>query len=84
MGSSAASFCRQVAALVPDMCFANFMLLKTSKLLLTQQPLKLDKNKHRFGILRIFDVFLTIFENDEILLNKISHRFLVTTKLFGG
>jgi hypothetical protein len=47
---------------------------------------KLDKNKHRFGIRNIldffFDVCLTEFENYQILLNKISHRFLVTAKLF--
>jgi hypothetical protein len=43
------------------------------------------KNKQRFEILRIseiIDVFLTKFENYKILRNKISHRFLVTTKLF--
>ncbi len=41
----------------------------------------------RFGILRIiyfFDVCLTKFKNDQILLNKISHRFLLTAKLFPG
>jgi hypothetical protein len=30
------------------------------------------------------DICLTKFENYLILLNKISHRFLVTTKLFSG
>ncbi len=34
--------------------------------------------------LEIFVVCLTKFENYQILLNKISHRFLVTTKLFSG
>jgi hypothetical protein len=33
---------------------------------------------------RIFDACLTKFENYQILLNKISPRFLVTTKLFSG
>jgi hypothetical protein len=33
---------------------------------------------------KIFDACLTQFENYHILLNKISHRFLVTTKLFSG
>ncbi len=44
-----------------------------------------EKNKHRFGILKIleiFDVHLIKFENNQILLNKSSHRFLPTTKLF--
>ncbi len=31
-----------------------------------------------------FDVGLTKFENYQILLNKISHGFLVTPKLFSG
>ncbi len=44
------------------------------------------KNKHIFGILRTFLMYVcsTKFENDQILLNKISHRFLVTTKLLSG
>jgi hypothetical protein len=74
-GKSAAIFCHQVAAWVTDM-FCNFYLVKS------QQPLKLQKNKHRFGICRILDIFyacLTKFENYQILLNKISHRFPMTT-----
>ncbi len=35
-------------------CFATFILWKITKLLKTEQPLKVVKNKHRFGILRIF------------------------------
>ncbi len=31
-----------------------------------------------------FEVCLTKFKNNQILLNKISHRFLLTTKLFTG
>jgi hypothetical protein len=34
--------------------------------------------------LEFFDVCLTKFENNQILLNKISHVFLLTTKLFTG
>jgi hypothetical protein len=41
-GESAASFCRQVAALLPDM-FCNFHLVKNHKIAKTQQPLKLEK-----------------------------------------
>ncbi len=44
-----------------------------------------EKNKHRFGILRIFfDAHLTKFKDNQILLNKICHRFLLTTKIFTG
>ncbi len=38
----------------------------------------------RFEILRILDIFdacLTKFKNNQILLNKIRHRFLLTNKL---
>jgi hypothetical protein len=30
---------------------------------------------------KFFDVCLTEFKNNQILINKISHRFLLTTKL---
>jgi hypothetical protein len=46
-----------------------------------------ENNKHRFGILRIveiFNVYLTKFKSNHILLNKIRHRFVLTTKLFTG
>jgi hypothetical protein len=47
---------------------------------------KARKNKHKFGVLRvlkIFNVCLTEFiTNIQFLHNKISHRFLLTTKLF--
>ncbi len=33
---------------------------------------------------KIFDVCLNKFENNQILLNKISHRFQATTPLFSG
>jgi hypothetical protein len=43
-GESAASFCRQVAALFPDM-FCSFYLVKNHEIARkkTQQPLKLEK-----------------------------------------
>jgi hypothetical protein len=41
---SAASFCHQAAAWFPDM-FWDFYLVKKHS---TQQPLKPEKNKHRF------------------------------------
>ncbi len=37
--------------------------------------MKAEKNGHKFGILRIFDII-------EILLNLLSHRFLAETKPF--
>jgi hypothetical protein len=40
--------------------FCNFHLVKNLKV--TDQPLKLEKNKHRFGILRILDMFLCMFD----------------------
>ncbi len=42
-----------------QICFATFILQKNAKLQIQiiQQPLKLDKNKHRFEILRILELF---------------------------
>ncbi len=57
-GKSAASFCLQVAAWVSDM-FCNFYLLKNHKIadnsIITEAR---QKNKHRFGILRIFFMYV--------------------------
>ncbi len=47
----------------------------TEKINTYLESLELEKN---------FDVCLNKFENYQILLNKISHRFLATTKLFSG
>ncbi len=41
-----------------------------------------EKNNHRFGIQRW--VYLTKFKNHQILLNKICHSFLLTTKPYTG
>ncbi len=49
-----------------------------AKFLFTPQPLKPEKEEAQFFIL------LTKFNNSQILLNKISHIFQVTTKLFSG
>jgi hypothetical protein len=86
-GKSAASYYRQVAAWV-QVIFYSFNLVKnhkTAKNLTTTNAR--EKNKNRFGILRIlviFYIYFTKFKNNQILLNKISHRFLMTTKLFTG
>jgi hypothetical protein len=47
-----------VAALVPDV-FCNFYLMKNNKIAKTntQQPLKIEKTKHIFGILGILGIF---------------------------
>ncbi len=58
--------------------------MKNHKIANTQQRLKLEK-KHRYGIRRILEkieVCLNKFKNNQILLSKISHRFIPTTKLF--
>ncbi len=76
-----------MAAWVSDM-FCNFYLMKNHKIAINSTTAKArGKNKHLFGILGIlefFDVCLTKFKNNQILLNKISHIFLLTTKLFTG
>jgi hypothetical protein len=75
-GKSAASFCRQVAAWFPDM-FCNFYVVKNHKIAKNSAMTKAGEKKHRFGILRIlefFDVRLTKFRSNKILLNKICHR----------
>ncbi len=53
---SAHGICHQVAAWVPEM-FWGFINWKMTVLLITQKPLKLEKNKHRFAILRIIEIF---------------------------
>jgi hypothetical protein len=47
-------------------------------LLTTQQPLKQERKSAQS--LENFHACLTKFEKQQILLNKISHKFLVTTK----
>jgi hypothetical protein len=57
-------------------------------LLITQQLLKLEKKINTdlvtLGFQNYFVTCLTKFENCHILLNKISHRFLVTVSYLGG
>jgi hypothetical protein len=56
-GISAAIFCHQVAALVPDM-FGNFDLVKNHKNGNNSANTEArEKNKHIFGILRISENF---------------------------
>ncbi len=54
---------------------------------MTQQPLKPDKKLAQIRnpkILEIFNAHCTKFKNNQILVNKFSHQFLATTKLFIG
>ncbi len=80
---SAASFCHQVAAWVSDM-FCNFHLVKNCKIANNLATTEGREKKRISGIHKIFDACLTKLEIYKILLNKISHRFLLATKLFSG
>ncbi len=85
-GKLTASFCRQVAVFLPAM-FCNFYLVKNHKIAYNLATTEARKNKQIFEILRILEIFdasWSKFESYQILLNKISHRFLVTTKLLSG
>jgi hypothetical protein len=74
-GTSGASFCHQVAALVPDM-FYNFYLVKNHKIANNSATIeareKITTHLESLKFQKIFDVCLTKFENYQILLNKIS------------
>jgi hypothetical protein len=65
--------------------FCNFYLVKSHKIAkksaTAEEKISTDLE---FLELKKIDVCLTKFENYQILLNKISHRFQVTTKLFSG
>ncbi len=80
---SAANFSRKVAAWVPGM-FCNFYFVKNHEIAKNSTITKdREKDKHRFGILRILEKFSSIFphnlklKKNQILLNKISHGFLL-------
>ncbi len=61
-GKSSTSFCHQVAACFPDM-FCNFYLVKNPKIAKNSTTTKArEKNKHRFGILRILEFFWCTFD----------------------
>ncbi len=75
------------AAWIPGM-FYNFYLVKnhiiTNNSATTEAREKIITYLESLEFCNFFDVCLTKFENYQILLNKISHRLLVTTKLFSG
>jgi hypothetical protein len=65
--------------------FCNFYLVKNHKIANDiATPKVRDNISTHLESLEFFDVRLTKFENYQILLNKFSHRFQVTTKLFSG
>jgi hypothetical protein len=82
-GNSAASFCHQLAAWVPDM-LCNFYLVKNHKI--AKNSKTTNARKKMSTDLELLDFFscMTNFKNNPILLNKISHRFLLPTKLYSG
>jgi hypothetical protein len=83
-GKSAAIFCHQVAAWVPDM-FCNFYFVKSHKIADNSATTEArEKISTDLESVECFDICLTKFENYEILLDKNSHRLLLTTKLFNG
>ncbi len=60
---------------------------KSQKMLITQQLLIQGKYKHVYGILKnleIFDAGFTKFIDNQILLNEISRRCLLPTKLYAA
>ncbi len=81
-GKSATIFCHQVAAWVPDM-FCIIYLVKSHKIANTSATTEArEKISTDLESVEFFDAFLTKFENYQILLNEISHNYLMTTKLF--
>jgi len=76
-----------MAAWLPDM-FCNFYLVKNHKIAknvtTTKAREKIITDLESLKILEIFDVRLTTFKNNQNLINKISHIFLLATKLFTG
>ncbi len=77
-GKSAASFCRQVAALVPDM-FCYFYLVKNYNIAnnsaTTEAREKISAYSESLEFQKFFDVCLTKFENYQIYLIKLATDF---------
>jgi hypothetical protein len=68
--------------------FLNFYLVKNHKIAnnstTTKARKKLSTDLESLESQKCFDVCLTIIKNRQILLDKISHRFLLTAKLCTG
>jgi hypothetical protein len=69
----------------PDM-FCNFYIVKNHKIAKKNSATTKAREKIStdFEFYKFFDVCLTKFENNQVLLYKISHRFQLTTKLLVG
>jgi hypothetical protein len=73
-----------VAAWLSDM-FCNFYLVKNHKFANNSETTEArEKISTYLESLEFFDIGLTEFINNHILLKKVSHQFLETTKLFSG
>ncbi len=76
-----------MAAWFPDM-FCNFHLEKNHKIAKNSTTIKarekISTDLEFLEFYKEFDACSTTFENNHILRNKISHRFLLKTKLFTG
>jgi hypothetical protein len=72
----------------PWICFANFILVKKMQsalnLTITEAREKIRTDLKSLEIKACFHECLTKFKTNSILLNKMSHRFLLTTKLFNA
>jgi hypothetical protein len=84
---SASIFCRQVAAWFLDM-FCHFYFVKNHKFV---SNLRTSVARVKIGVcleylefLIIINVCFSKYKSNQILLHKISHRFLATTKLLLG
>ncbi len=75
----------QVAAMFLDM-FCIFYLVKNHKIAknetTTKAREKISTDLESLKFEKFFEVCLTKFKNNQILLHKIIHRFMLTTKLF--
>jgi hypothetical protein len=75
----------QETAWVPDM-FSNIYLLKNHKiannLTTTEAREKISANSESQEFQKYFNLGLSEFNSNQILLSKICRQFLVTTKLF--
>ncbi len=84
-GKSSASFCCQFSAQVPD-TFCNFYLVKNHKIGKNSTTTKArEKISTDLNPLNFRNILIEIWwnlKNKQILFNKISHRCLLTTKLF--
>jgi hypothetical protein len=83
LNESAAIFCRQVAAWVQD-SFSNFYAVKNHNIAKNSTTANAsEKISTDLESLEFYN-FLMYVSPNQILVTKISHRFLLTTKLFSG